>query len=231
MTVLAHTANTALHKIMTKTDILDGRGKSSTKARHKPLQARARKRHGQILDTTAELLEKVGVDDLTTVLIAQSLDISVGSLYHYFPNKIAILYALSQRWLDEINQALDDIDATLVDREDLRGFTEHCIDRLLEVYHRQRGILHLVQAMFSIPELRELDEEHDEFMIDRFHQMFIRLGFDLNSKEQKRIARIYLELVHALSVGIVEQKGRQASRTTEDLKSMAYALLAKYHTD
>ncbi|MBE9539664.1 MAG: TetR/AcrR family transcriptional regulator [Proteobacteria bacterium] len=215
---------------MTKTNILDGRGKSPTGARRKPLQARARKRHGQILDTTAELLEKVGVDDLTTVLIAKTLNISVGSLYHYFPNKIAILYALAQRWLDEITLALDDIDATLVDKEDLTHFTHHCTERLLEVYRCQRGILHLVQAMFSIPELRELDEEHDDFMIDRFGKMFIRLGFDLDSKELKRIARIYLELIHALSMEIVEQKGTQASKTTDDLNSMAYALLAKYNT-
>jgi len=216
--------------MMTKTNILDGRGKSPTTARRKPLQARARKRHGQILDTTAELLEKVGVDDLTTVLIAKTLNISVGSLYHYFPNKIAILYALAQRWLDEITLALDDINATLVDQEDLTHFTEHCTERLLEVYRRQRGILHLVQAMFSIPELRELDEEHDEFMIDRFGNMFIRLGFNLDNKELKRIARIYLELIHALSMEIVEQKGMQASKTIDDLNSMAYALLAKYHT-
>jgi AcrR family transcriptional regulator len=201
---------------------------SSTTARRKPLQARAQKRHGQILDITGELLEKVGIDDLNTVLIAKTLNISVGSLYHYFPNKIAILYALSERWLAEINQALDDIDATLVDHEDLRHFTQHCTERLLEVYHRQRGILHLVQAMFSIPELRDLDEEHDEVMIDRFSKMFIRLGFEQDKRQLKRIARVYLELIHALSLVIVEQKGVQASRTTDDLTSMAYTLLVKH---
>jgi AcrR family transcriptional regulator len=215
---------------MTENKLLRGRGKNAIAARRKPLQARAQKRHEQILDTTAELLEKVGVDELTTILIAQSLDISVGSLYHYFPNKIAILYALSQRWLNEITQALDDIDATLVDLEDLDRFTSHSMERLLEVYRRQRGILHLVQAMFSIPELRQLDDEHDELMINRFGKMFTRLGFELDGREKKRIAKIYLELVHAMSLEIVEQRGAQASRSTEDLKFMAYSLLSRYHT-
>ncbi len=214
---------------MTKANIMDGRGKNPTKARHKPLQARARKRHEQILDITAELLEKVGVDELTTILIAKSLNISVGSLYHYFPNKISILYALSQRWLDEVTLALDDIDERMVDHEDLRHFTDHCTERLLEVYRRQRGILHLVQAMFSIPELRQLDEDHDDFMIVRFSNMFIRLGFQLDRRELKRIARVFLELVHAMSIEIVNQKGLQASRTMDDLKFMAYSLLSKHH--
>ncbi len=213
---------------MSKTRLLEGRGKNPTQARRKPLQARALKRHEQILDTTAELLEKVGVDELTTILIAKTLNISVGSLYHYFPNKIAILYALSQRWLDEITLALDDIDAKLVDREDLHHFTDHCTERLLEVYRRQRGILHLVQAMFSIPELRQLDEEHDDFMIDRFSNQFVRLGLELDKRELKRIARVYLELIHALSLEIVEEKGVQASRTTDDLKLMAYSLLSRH---
>ncbi|MBE9537621.1 MAG: TetR/AcrR family transcriptional regulator [Proteobacteria bacterium] len=215
---------------MTRADILEGRGKNPTEARRKPLQARALKRHEQILDITAELLEKVGVDDLTTILIARSLSISVGSLYHYFPNKVAILYALSQRWLDEITLALDDIDATLVDNENLQAFTEHCTDRLLMVYRRQRGILHLVQAMFSIPELRELDEAHDKFMINRFAKMFTRLGFELDRRELQRIARVYLELIHAISIEIIGEKGMRASRTTDDLKFMAYSLLSRYHT-
>ena len=157
---------------MDVTKKLRERGNASTQARRTPIQARAKKRHEQILDITAELLVKVGVDELTTILIAQSLGISVGSLYHYFPNKIAILYALAQRWLDEINLALDDIEATIEDSEDLQAFTNQCTERVLEVYRRQQGILHLVQAMFSIPELKALDEEHDAYMIKRFSRMF-----------------------------------------------------------
>jgi len=214
---------------MPATAILKERGNSPTEARRKPIQARAQKRHEQILDTTAELLAKVGVDDLTTILIAKSLGISVGSLYHYFPNKISILYALSQRWLNEINEALDDIESNMSEDEELSEFTNRCTERVLEVYRRQRGILHLVQAMFSIPELHSLDEEHDRYMIKRLSAMFARLGFNQGDKERERIAAIYLELVHALSLVIVEQTGSRASRTTDDMKFMAYSVLARYH--
>jgi hypothetical protein len=61
--------------------------------------------------------------------------------------------------------------------------------------------------------------------------MFVRLGITLDSRELKRIARIYLELVHGLALVIVEQKGKQASRTTDDLKSMACVLLSKYQAE
>ena len=207
----------------------DRRGKNVTQARRTPVQARALKRRDQILDTTAELLEQVGVDDLTTILIAKSLAISVGSLYHYFPNKIAILYALSQRWLTEITLALDDIETKLVELENLHDFTDHCTDRLLQVYRRQKGILHLVQAMFTIPQLREMDEAHDQLMVQRFGQMFVRMGFKSSPKELARIATVYLELLHAMSIAIVAQSEEPAKRSTADLKLMAFSLLAKHH--
>jgi AcrR family transcriptional regulator len=214
---------------MDVTKKLKVRGKAPTEARRTPIQARAKKRHEQILDITAELLVKVGVDELTTILIAQSLGISVGSLYHYFPNKIAILYALAQRWLDEINVALDDIEASIDDSEDLQAFTNRCTERVLEAYRSQRGILHLVQAMFSIPELQAMDEMHDAYMVRRFSRMFARVGVDAKDKELARRAAIYLEIVHALSLLIIEQSDSQASRTTQDLKFIAYCALDGSH--
>ena len=59
-------------------------------------QARSKQRAEEIMRATAALLDEVGFDDLTTILIAKDLGISVGSLYHYFPNKQSILDAIRQ---------------------------------------------------------------------------------------------------------------------------------------
>ena len=67
--------------------------------RNQPVQKRAMARRNQILEVTAELLEQVGQDDLTTILVAKRVGISVGTLYHYFPNKYAIMYALAEQWV------------------------------------------------------------------------------------------------------------------------------------
>ena len=65
--------------------------------RNAPIQKRALERRAKILEVTAELLEEVGQDDLTTILVAKRAEMSVGTLYHYFPNKYAILYALAEQ--------------------------------------------------------------------------------------------------------------------------------------
>ena len=70
--------------------------------RSEPIQKRALERRASILQVTALLLEEVGQDDLTTILVAKRAEVSVGTLYHYFPNKYAILHALGEQWLEEI---------------------------------------------------------------------------------------------------------------------------------
>ena len=71
--------------------------------RNQPVQRRAMARRNQILTATAELLEEVGQDDLTTILVAKRVGISVGTLYHYFPNKYAIMCALAEQWVNELS--------------------------------------------------------------------------------------------------------------------------------
>jgi len=46
--------------------------------RSTPVQKRAQERREQILTITAQLLEEVGQDDLTTILVAKTVGMSVG---------------------------------------------------------------------------------------------------------------------------------------------------------
>lgn len=68
--------------------------------RRKPKQARSLKRYHHILETSAHLFEDMGVEATTTNHIAEHANISIGSLYQYFPNKEAILEGLVARYLE-----------------------------------------------------------------------------------------------------------------------------------
>jgi len=196
--------------------------------RRQPVQKRARERTRQIFDTTARLLEEVGIDDLTTILIARELGISVGSLYHYFPNKHAILHGLGAQWLDEMTRALEDIEQFDFGNLSVRNFVDVAIDRMLLVYQNQRAILPLTQAFRAIPELRDLDEKHDEMVITRLVSMFRRMSFSGNRATLERTAWVYLEMTHAVFLLAMEQKTKDAKRTIADIKRMAYELLSTH---
>lgn len=193
--------------------------------RRKPLQQRSLARSEQILEVTAALLEQVGFDALTTILIARGTGISVGTLYHYFPNKHAIMYAMAEQWLHEVERALAEIDGWQFATLRPEQFVDTLIERQLAVYKAQKGILHLVQAMFSVPELRALDERHDALVIQRMTAAFSRYGLKDSPTELGRIARCYLELTHALLLVVVNQAGSRSRRTLADLKRLTLCLL------
>ncbi len=193
-----------------------------------PVQGRSRKRAQQIIDTTALLLERIGFDDLNTVVIAKEVGISVGSLYHYFPNKYAIMHAMGMRWLDEIESVLNEYHSWNIESMPLAGVVAEMIDLNFKVYKKQKATLTLVQAMFSVPELRELDRKHDDMVIDAIAQIFKRLGINKQLKERTRLAELYHELTHALFLVMLYTKGDQLKRSRHDLNVMVCSLLRPY---
>jgi AcrR family transcriptional regulator len=71
------------------------------KLRHVPTQARSRERLRRVLDAAEELLTRQGASAFTTARIAESAGVPIGSVYHYFSDKGAIVEALALRyWSD-----------------------------------------------------------------------------------------------------------------------------------
>lgn len=69
--------------------------------RNAPLQARSRARLGRVLDAAEEVLEQEGADGFSTTAVARMAGVSVGSVYRFFPDKVAIVEALAIRyWSD-----------------------------------------------------------------------------------------------------------------------------------
>ncbi|MDG2501485.1 MAG: TetR/AcrR family transcriptional regulator [Porticoccaceae bacterium] len=198
-----------------------------TESRAQPVQKRAQERRNLILGVTAELLEEVGQDDLTTILVAKRAGVSVGTLYHYFPNKYAIMYALAEQWVGEMDVALQVLEAEPVESYSVKRFVEGSVERMLAVYTNQQGLLPLVQAMYGVPELKELDLIHDELIIASMARMFKRMDISSKAHELARLGRTYLELSHALIIVALNQNKADAEKTLGELKFLNLSLLER----
>ena len=86
---------------------MDSRRKVELLEKHKPRQERAKRTYEGILAAAAELLVEVGVERISTNLIAERAGITVPALYRYFPNKYAVLHALGCALMDVQNEALE----------------------------------------------------------------------------------------------------------------------------
>src|SRR5436305_13842349 len=74
--------------------------------RRVPVQGRSVARVARMLDACAELIDDLGYDGLTTTLLAERAGVAIGSVYQFFPDKRAIVQALTMRNLEAYLQRL-----------------------------------------------------------------------------------------------------------------------------
>ncbi|MBA3394333.1 MAG: TetR family transcriptional regulator [Deltaproteobacteria bacterium] len=79
-----------------------------TTPRKRPRQHRSKATVDTILGATARVLVKQGFDGLTTNSVAEAAGVSIGSLYQYFPNKEALVAALIEQHVEQMNAAILD---------------------------------------------------------------------------------------------------------------------------
>src|SRR6185437_709854 len=65
--------------------------------RVEPAQERSLARIDALLDAAATVVDEVGFDRLTTAQVAELSGASIGTVYRYFPDRIALLVALRDR--------------------------------------------------------------------------------------------------------------------------------------
>jgi AcrR family transcriptional regulator len=127
--------------------------------KNKPKQERAKRTYEAILTAAAELLVEVGVERISTNIVAERAGITVPALYRYFPNKYAVLNALSAACMDKQNavfqqwfdQYLEQGDPQLL-ADDIYGLLKDTYD----VTQEQVGGLEVVQALRAVEPLREV---------------------------------------------------------------------------
>lgn len=74
------------------------------RAARAPQQERGQRRVEQILDAAESVFAELGVDGASMQAIADRAESSVGSLYHFFPNKEAVIEALGLRYAERVSR-------------------------------------------------------------------------------------------------------------------------------
>jgi AcrR family transcriptional regulator len=80
---------------------------SGFEPRKTPVQTRAAATVEAIAEATIQVLLKEGANGLTTTRVAERAGVSVGTLYQYYPNKQALLFAVLTSHLDKVASAVE----------------------------------------------------------------------------------------------------------------------------
>lgn len=124
--------------------------------RKSPSQERSRQTVQRILDAAARVFHEQGYTGATTNDIADEAGVSIGSLYQYFPNKDALLVALTRRHIELTTDSL----ATLLNSMPLRPQFEAVLRLVVDFLVEQHDLddLHLL-VMHSAPRTNEINME------------------------------------------------------------------------
>jgi AcrR family transcriptional regulator len=143
--------------------------------RKQPQQIRSQRRVEKILAAAIEMFREVGFDAATTNEIAARAEVSIGSLYQFYPNKSAILNALGTRCLADLRLLLDQAIA----EDSLEIPFEALLDRVfaaLRIFSRQND--GLFAAIAKSPTLGEFISAEQQFI----DEIIRRLEFNLEHR-------------------------------------------------
>jgi len=153
---------------------------SKTVARRKQAQQdRSQKRVEKVLETTMLMLNEGPAEDITTRKIATRANVSVGTIYQFFPNKEAIYYELFRRWLSQTLEALDGLIADIPENsgpEDVSAHADAFIKVMADPRLNSFANWRLRLAMSSSHRLTELENRHRGEIAQRLLLMRSRFG-------------------------------------------------------
>ena len=127
-----------------------------TSPRKSPRQERSRLTVERILDAAARIFQDQGYAGATTNEIADEAEVSVGSVYQYFPNKDAILVALTRRHIETATAGLVELVLGLSPEGGIRETIRAVVDFLVEQHDLDE--LHLL-VMHTAPRTYEINVE------------------------------------------------------------------------
>ena len=130
--------------------------------RRRPSQERSRDRVERILDATAALLGDTPADKITTAAIAEEAGVPIGSVYQYFPNKLAVLAELARRVMEQVDAKTASLITENFGVLPWDQAIDRAIDATMQGYAEQPGYLQLLLSIRPTPEFRLITDESNE---------------------------------------------------------------------
>ena len=152
-----------------------GRRQVELLEKNKPRQDRAKKTYEAILAAAAQLLMEVGVERISTNLVAEKAGITVPALYRYFPNKYAVLNALGAVLMDKQNVVFDEwLEKRLAEGGGPQSLMDNIYELLWKTYEvtrEQAGGIEVVQALRAVAPLQDVLLASHRVVADQLAQL------------------------------------------------------------
>ncbi len=173
----------------------------------KPQQDRSKKTYERLLDVTGQLLEEVGVDRVSTNLVAERAGVSPPTVYHYFVDKYALFRALGERLMAAQN-ALVAIDFHQSEAEIAVTLAEHV--RLTRDFP---GGIWVMRMLRAVPQLAEVRLASHRALAASLVEQEIGNDPSLDRAALERMVRLAIEMGYAAIEMALEEPALDVDQT------------------
>lgn len=164
-----------------------------------PIQDRAVQTRDRLLDIAGELLGEVGIERISTNMMAARAGVSPAALYRYFKDKYAVLEALGRRLMDRQNAVLFAwLEENKHSLDALASGTENLLRATSEITDSEPGGVWILRAMRAVPQLTHVRLESHHEVTDAMLEVYALLLPRMNKRTLWRRLRMTVEFGYAV---------------------------------
>lgn len=197
--------------------------------RRQPRQARSQERVNQILDVAEQMFISEGYDATTTNAIAARAKVPIGSLYQFFPDKAAILQALTMRYIELLHQRFTELHTAETASLPLSTYVDRVIDATDQFFIDHPGYHAIfMQVQGTMPELEAIETAADAQLIQDLATFLSQYYLGLDHADYEAIAFVLVKAIGTLLWLSLSHEKVFRQRLVAETKRLTLSYLQSY---
>ncbi len=185
----------------------------------KPTQERAIATYERLLDAAGELLEELGVERISTNLVAERAGVSPPTLYNYFADKYDLLAALGERLMEQQNALV-----VLDPDEDEAALTASLVEHV-RVTLAHPGGPWVMRMLRAVPQLAQVRLASHHAVASQLAEALLERDPALDRATALRRARLAVEFGYAAIEMVLDQEGKDIDAIMHDTAKTIWTVL------
>ncbi len=196
--------------------------------RRVPAQERSRERVARILDAAAHEFAERGVESATIEQIAERAETSVGSIYQFFPNKLALYEAIGAKYLDEVRALFAILVSDEAPSVPWRDLVAATVDAFAEL-HRSSVTFRAIWSNITYSRrFFTAGQEMNRELSERTEAVFGKLAKHVPPARRKLLATVTIEAMSAMLLLSADKPRAQANALLDEAKVLVQRYLEAY---
>lgn len=196
-------------------------------ARQPPKQDRARQTRERLLDVAGDLLADVGLERISTNMIAARAGLTPPALYRYFDDKYAVIEALGRRLMERQNDVLERWIARHAPGG-IAGMADHICELLAEnaaATRAEPGAVWILRALHATPRLVHVRLESHRHVTGRLADACVPHIHGIDKEMLWSRLRLAVELGFAADEMLYEEDRVSAATVRAEVAAMLRSTL------